>query len=244
MLVEFVGCSGAGKTTLLLRTLTLLRAAGVNSTDSKSVVGAVNGAAWIKNDVVRNLFADLVLARTVELPADSAEFLKFGIDHIRATVPGRFDRFNRVRALRRQLAIGELCRRRSLEASVCLMDEGPLGSAHSVCVHPGRALSDDTLRQWFSLVPKPDLALHVALDAETAVERTLHRKDPPLRGRTPGAIEAFVRTGHEVFLRISRIADADWWVELDGTGNTATESGAERVVQMIREKSTQCSMAL
>jgi len=231
MVVEFVGCSGAGKTTLLRDTVNFLRTAGIDVADSRTVVCRATGSGWIPSESAQNIVIDLMVRATVRFPAEAAHFIHFGAAHIRSSLGGRFDRFNRIRGLRRQVATGEFCRARTPVGSLCLVDEGPLGSAHSVCVCPASPPGDETLKQWLGMVPKPDLALYVAVSVETVVERTLRRADPPLRGKTARQLEAFVRAGHEVFCRLSRMAEADWWVNLDGS---AGEQAARQAAELIR----------
>ncbi len=182
LIIEFIGPSSAGKTTLALGVARRLRADGRRIKDHSSL----SSSAFITiGNALRTPF--MVAPILSDWPAVSP-FLRLGWRRLRGGAGSAFWRASRFYAIVRR--VGEHSLRRRNGDSICVVDEGLMGSldlALSGPIPPSPA----ELETFVAALPLPDLMVWVDAPLEALVERTRARPDPPRESR--GSSERQIR---------------------------------------------------
>jgi thymidylate kinase len=203
VLIELVGCSGAGKTTIGDLTVGALRAKGFSAISSADIFRERSTIGWIKDNSLRNLaLSFMLIPRFMEVRKSRKEYLRFAARMIWKYEKWPLGRINRIRSVMR--VMGEDSVLRDLpKKEVVVIDEGMVGSAHSVLVYMDRFPNLKEIGEFVRLVPLPDLVVFVDVPASVALKRTLRRPDRPIRGGSAFELAGFVDSGCEIFRHIS-----------------------------------------
>lgn len=170
MIIEFIGPSSAGKTTLALGVARRLRADGRRVRDHSSPSSSVFitiGYAFQTPFMLAPILSDWSAA---------GPSLRVGWRRARGGAGSAFWRAARFYAIIRR--VGEHSLRRRNGNSICIVDEGLMGSLALALSGPAAA-SRAELEDFVAALPLPDLLVSVDAPLETLVERTLARPDPP-----------------------------------------------------------------
>ena len=209
MLIEFVGCSGAGKTTFATAVLTALLERGCKVAYSPDLIAQITKSAWLRNERFRNVLISVWLlpwfwkSRRVH-----RSYYDFAFSVIRRDAENLWEWSSRTRSLVRHACTFEILRRFESQYDFVLVDECTLGSAHNLFVHVNTPPRHDEIQQFATLVPMPDMVVHIDADTQRVLLRTLGRPDPPIpRGRKNNRFEAFIRHGQQVYCELTKCAE-------------------------------------
>lgn len=207
MLIEIAGCSGSGKTTLLRRTAEKFQRSGLDVCCFPPEVLSAGGMA-IRKDSIKNLIMDIKgIPWIPAVMTHDSHFLRFSWNTIQKNsgkLTGRSGSLNLLRSVIRKLQIYHLTMSERLRGKTFLVDEGIVQSAHNVLVHINRCSDDKEIQKFAELLPLPDAIVHVKAPLDVLIERTMKRKDPPIKGK-PSDLQAFIRNGYHVFDKLSSI---------------------------------------
>ncbi len=198
LIIEFIGPSSAGKTTLAVGVAKRLRANGRRITDHSSP----SSSAFV---TIGNAFRTPLMLVPIlgDWPAVSPS-LRLAWRGLRPGTGSTFWRASRFYAIVRR--VGEHSLRRRNGNSICIVDEGLMGSldlALSGTTVPSRT----DLESFVAALPLPDLLVRVDAPLETLVERTLSRCDPPreIRGFSERLIRERLARLQMVFAALDHI---------------------------------------
>lgn len=203
MVIELAGCSGAGKSTLLEEILRLSRERNV------AVVSVAQALLrWVPQGIARrpalqNLLLDCGGGyRQVVDRRRYRSFLAFA----RRTLMRDADRWlralNAYRGVLRAVGVHAALSGDTPTRQVVIVDEGTVNAVHAVLVHVAHPPRSADVEAFCRLVPMPDVVVHVTAPLEVVLARTARRRDPPLRNRSRGERERFIRHAHVVFQRL------------------------------------------
>jgi thymidylate kinase len=170
LIIEFIGPSSAGKTTLALGVARRLRADGRRVRDHSSPSSSL--FITIGYAVQTPFMLAPILS---DWPA-AGPSLRLASRRVRLGAGNAFWRAARFYALVRR--VGEHSLRRRNDNSICIVDEGLMGSLDLALAgppYPSRAEVED----FVAALPLPDVLVSVDAPLKTLVERTLARPDPP-----------------------------------------------------------------
>ncbi len=239
MMVEFIGGTGAGKTTVAAAVKR--RLGGFGRVDAApDLVASLVGLPPLARPFHRNLVSDLVgLPFFLGSLHRHAAFLRFTLQ-VQARQPLTLQAANRVRSTIRKLGVYEIVRRYG-NGRIVLVDEGTVLHAHNLFVYTSRDCSSADLERFASVVPLPDVIVHVRAPVATQVRRTLERPDPPreIRSRDRDLTELYVGRASALFEALAAIASIrERVLVVDNRGDEAGADGpgVERVVESILER--------
>jgi thymidylate kinase len=206
MIVEFVGSTGAGKTTLASAVRLRLNAA-TDVTTSFELLAAPLGLQGLRHPTLRNLVQEFVglpfLARSIRR---HRAFVRFALGLIARQKGPRLHALNYVRSLERTLGVHEALRRRRLNR-VVLVDEGTLLAAHNVFVFTAAPCASTDIVTYGTLVPLPDVVVHVRAPLDSLIARAIARSDPPreLKSRNRVLIATYTARAAALFEQLLRV---------------------------------------
>ncbi len=200
MLIEFVGCSGAGKTTFATAVRAALLERGCKVAYSPELIAQITKSAWMRNERFRNVLISVwLLPWFWKSRGVHRSFYDFAFSVIRRDAEDVWDWSSRTRSLIRQACTFEVLRRFESQYDFVLVDECTLSSAHNLFAHVNTPPRHDEIRQFATLVPMPDMVVHVDTDTQRAMQRTLGRPDPPIRqGYENNRFERFIQHGQQI----------------------------------------------
>ncbi|HEX6257191.1 MAG TPA: hypothetical protein VFZ70_15390 [Euzebyales bacterium] len=189
MIVELIGCSGAGKTTLMRAVQRC--ASSVPITSAWDLVLDRPGRRWITSPHAMNLVADATaVGPFVANLSRHADFVRFAFQRLSRHAPSRFAHLNYARNVVRRVGMHELARTVS-DGRIVLTDEGATLIAYQLFVYSRVPPTAAEVERFASLVPMPDVLIHVRAPLSVLVERAVARPDG--RRELTGADAAQVR---------------------------------------------------
>jgi hypothetical protein len=235
MIVEFVGSTGAGKTTLASAVRERLKAS-TDVTTSFELLAAPLGLQRLQNPTLRNLVQEFVgLPFLVSSFRRHRAFVRFALTMIARQESPSLHILNYLRSLERSLGVHEALRRRRLNR-VVLVDEGTLLAAHNVFVYATAPCAPKDIVTYGTLVPLPDVVVHVRAPLDSLIARALARKDPPreLKSRNRVLITTYAARAAAMFeqlVRVETIRDRVITVDHeDGSSNILADRVAEGIL--------------
>jgi thymidylate kinase len=239
LMVEFIGSTGSGKTTVAAAVQR--RLAGLGGVETAAdLVARLVGLPPLAKRFQRNLVCDLVgLPFVIGSLGRHGAFLRFTLRVLARQRPS-LQAANRVRSTMRKIGVYEIIRRRG-DGRIVLVDEGTVLHAHNLFVYTRRGYAAEDLERFASVVPLPDLIVHVRAPLGTSIRRSLARPDPPreIRSRDRALVELYVRRARAMFealVEIPRIRGRV--VVVDNPDEQAGVGGPEvaAVVESILER--------
>ena len=240
MLIEFVGCSGAGKTTLATAVRAALLERGCKVAYSPELVAHVTKSAWLRNERFHNMLISVLLLPWLgQSRRVHRSFYDFAFSVIRRDAENVWERSSRTRSMIRQACTFDVLRSFESQYDFVLVDECTLGSAHNLFVHVHRPPRNDEVQRFATLVPMPDIVVHVDVDTQRALQRTLGRGDPPIRrGHENNRFERFIQHGRQVYEYLAHCPELSHRVVTAKNSSDDREAITEctgRLVQYITE---------
>ena len=177
MIVEFIGSTGAGKSTLIREVQSKL-ATSTKVTTSIDLVTSLLGLRNVSNPTAQNLIQELVgFPFFLRSWRRYKAFMDCTVRMFRRDSKFSIYTINNLRSLERKIGVYEITQRYSRDR-IILVDEGPILAAH-MFVFSGASFTPKEIAEFASLLPLPDLIVHVKASINTLVSRTLQRSDPP-----------------------------------------------------------------
>jgi len=208
MTVEFVGCSSVGKTTLHRAVYSNLSASKNRVFTPLELFIGKRLSGLIRSERVRNFLLDLLsLPWVLGSLWKHGNFLKFSWKSLREHVDFHWFRLLIFRSILRKVGLFVFLQREKFQDYIVLMDEGPVHVAHLIFNwHTKSGVRNDTdivtseeIAQFLELVPKPEMIVHVTAPLPVIIQRTLHRKDPPIRGGSEEVLKSYVTQAFNMF---------------------------------------------
>jgi hypothetical protein len=237
MMVEFVGSTGAGKTTVAAAVER--RLAGLETVAAApDLLASLVGLPPSSRPLQRNLVCDLVgLPYVLGSLHRHGAFLRFCLATL-ARQRLSLQAANRVRSTLRKVGVYEIVRRHG-NGRIVLVDEGTVLHAHNLFIFESHELKPAELERFASVVPLPDLIVHVKAPLALSVRRCLERPDPPreLRARDPAAAERYLGRAAALFealVELPRIRGRVVAVDNPGGRSGAEPPDVDELVRAIR----------
>lgn len=194
--IEVVGPSGSGKTTAARHIAALL---GDGTSLLSDDIPRSRFLALARDDRVRNVVGDvLLLPSSVRALIAHRVFVRACMRHA-ASADTTYDVIRAARGILRRVALHDSATGRSL----AVLDEGTVQIAHYVFAQARCRPSEASIDQFASLVPVPDLVVHVAAPLDVLVQRTLARVDPPRGGLDEASAERYLGAADRAFRRLA-----------------------------------------
>lgn len=222
MIVEFIGSTGTGKTTLTKAVQSKL--AKFNEvTTSYNLLAKPLGMVSLSHPTLRNLIQEAVsLPYFIRSLNHNSAYVAFVLNMLARHGEYSFFTFNYLRSLGRTVGMYEIARRHGHDR-IILVDEGTLVLAHNIFVYTDKVHSEEEIAHFASLVPLPDLIVHVRAPADVLVERTLRRSDPPreLRSLDRSKMEHYLKRAANIFEQLVLVESVrDRTLTVDNVGPT------------------------
>lgn len=237
MQLELIGCTGAGKSTLARR-IQKAAAKGLAAPDHNGQPRLVLGddfvlsqfrLHWLRQPLLRKGALNLLglLAALATWP-DNRDFYRFAATILLRLPVGRFEKIQLFRNVLKRIGLYEIIRRRhhnngsaagtpaNSAATIVLLDEGPLQTAHNLFVHVNNVSATPTdLATFAALVPLSDAIIYLRQPEQLLIHRTMarghsripgskpHRREETISEQAPPApapgVQHFIRQAVDVF---------------------------------------------
>ena len=239
MIVEFTGCSGAGKSTLCGATCEQMQAQGIAVRTPLQAVLGVRLARLVASERVGNIVLDVVaLPWFLWDRRRHREFYRFASATIRGEVGGPLARTLLLRSVVRKLGLHSLFSRRKWRDTLIVVDEGSVHSAHVIFVNGIAEPNEQQIASFCSLVPRPELLVHVRADVDVLLERTLSRPDKPIRAKDERQLVDFITRAAHTFDRIFAtgfMAAESLRIDTGGADETIAIESISTVANFVRD---------
>lgn len=204
MLVEFTGCTGAGKSTLVRRVRETLFELGIETVSSTELVAQRFGLKAVGSPTVENILFDfLVFPQVILSLKRNFKFFVFALQILSRKPASIIGALNYFRSVMRKIGVHELIRRKEYHEQIIIVDEGTIHAAHNLFVYSNCTIIDCDARKFLYLIPLPDLVICVSAPVEIILERTLNRKDPPVKNTSKHSMKIYIERALKVFRIIS-----------------------------------------
>ncbi|MCB0064661.1 MAG: hypothetical protein KDE19_21205 [Caldilineaceae bacterium] len=208
MRIELIGCTSAGKSTLIAQLRRTVATQPFPVVTGYDYVLQQCGLGWVQPHKVR-----MALLNTVALIACLLDLgtywraLRYA-QQIIAQLPATVSwgtKLNLARLVMRNLGIDTLLRwftRRDTQTLV-LADEGTLQAVHYLFVHLAAPPDLEAVARWVTLVPLPDLVIHLQQSPAVLIERTVARGHGRIAEPTVAQVTCFIERAVAVFDRLT-----------------------------------------
>lgn len=233
MLVEFTGGSGVGKSTLC-------RAVYVELIESNMPVSfpiefflGRHLSKLIRSERLEQILLDIFLCPwSIIVLRKYKKILFFSNRCLQERGNSLLSRVLILRSVFRKVSLASFFQRSRFQNQIVLLDEGSLHIAHLIFINGNNAAAPMDIPMFLSLVPKPQMAIHVRASLKLVLGRTLNRDDPPVRNARPESLEAFVRRALNMFEQLfvhGPIVDT----MVDINGEDPTSDSVSKIVPII-----------
>ena len=242
IIVELTGIPGAGKTTLTTMLVTALENQGLEVLDPETLILTNYRIPNLHKNAPRTMLVDLLLSRWAMRGLRDSEIRQMvflGIRQIWASPNSKLISLNLIRNFIKKIGIDCFIRQYKQPRSrrVVIWDEGMIHSHQLVFVHTHSAPDRNCLKQFFNLVPTPDIivGLRASLaDAQDAlIQRGSSWKLPGGQtriGKTPSEIKQYLDHAEQAFTSLVEHPRCESKILLLDRGETLS---ADRIVTQV-----------
>jgi thymidylate kinase len=211
IIVELTGIPGAGKTTLATTLVTALENQGLEVLDPETLILTNYKIPKVGNKAPRTILVDLLLSKWAMSAMQDSEIRQMmflGIQKIWTSPNSKLISLNLIRNFVKKIGIDYFIRQYKRPGSkrVVIWDEGIIHSHQLVFVHTHSTPDKKCLKQFFNLMPTPDLIVGLRAplsDAQAALtQRGSSWKLPGGQtriGKTPAEIEQYLEHANQAF---------------------------------------------
>lgn len=238
--VEFAGPSGAGKTRLVQR-LRMHSDARCPMLHASDLIMDRLGRRHITNPKLMNVIADFTVLPSFLRGLDRhGDFMRFAFERLHRYARSRFERYNYMREVVRDVGLQGFARRATPGTAV-VVDEGAVLTASHLFVYNDGPLASDALGDFARLVPLPDVVVYVRAPVEVLVDRAVRRPDRrrELRAADRREMERWAKRALEVFDRLTataRLREHVFTVDVEDTQAHDEDAAARRIAAFISER--------
>jgi len=200
MIVELIGCTGAGKSTVFKSMLQVCREMKIEASGSDVFILRKIHLNNIKNYYSRVFLIDII-SLLMCLYSSRKHFKLYSLVlKILQNSPASirfFEKLNILRNTFKQIGIYEFARRYNSTNEIIMMDEGTLHTAHYLFVNISVAPDTEYFSAFVSLVPLPDVIVHIQENDEILMKRTMKRGHKRIPDTSRVVVERFIK--HAVY---------------------------------------------
>ena len=217
MQIELLGCTSTGKSTLARYAVEVARERRKEIVMGDDFVLQGFGFGFVRGRLARTLLLDVfALFASIQSWRKYRGFFRFALRVISRAPLSALQKLNAGRNVLKKVGIYEIIRQAGRE-QIVLVDEGTVGEAHGLFVHVSSEPSLTEVAAFASLVPLPDVAVHVRECESLLVERTLARGHKRIPARSRNDANVFVTRAVRMFDELCRqVRGATTWLVVDG----------------------------
>lgn len=236
MIIEFIGSTSAGKTSLISEVQRKI-AETTQVTTSFDLIAAPFGLSSVSDRMTRNFIQEIaVFPIFISTLRKNKAVIAFTLRMLWRHVNISFFTINNLRSIERKIGVYEKIRRYAQD-QIILVDEGTIHLAHKVFVFSDAVYTSDEIAKFASLIPLPDLIVYSRVPAETLIQRTMQRPDPPREIRRNRSLTSeYINRAVAMFERIievERVKRRVLIVENLGSAGMELERAADYVSKSI-----------
>lgn len=207
MQIELLGCTSTGKSTLARHAVEAARQQRKRVVMGDDFVLQRFGFGYVRGRWARMFLLDsLALCASIRRWPKYRKFFRFALWVILRAPMSSFQKLNAVRNILKKVGIYEIIRRDGYD-QIVLVDEGTIGEAHGLFVHVAGEPSLPDVEAFASLVPLPDVAVHVRERESLIVERTMARGHKRIPAYSRKDASMFVNHAVRMFDELRRCLD-------------------------------------
>ena len=237
MLIEFTGCTGSGKSTILEKVRESLSDLGIETVSSVEFIARLIGLRTINNPTMQNITLDIFAFPQVILSLKrNFKFYIFALRILLRKPDSLIGALNHFRSVIRKIGVNELVRIKENRDQIIIVDEGTVHAAHNLFVYSGFSIVWHDIREFSHLVPMPDLIICVSTPMDIILERTLNRKDPPVKCKSRQVIKKYIERALTTFKKLSlteQVRNKLLWVEFPDDSAHTTNIYVKKIVNFI-----------
>ena len=202
MIIELIGCTSSGKSTLLKKIVDSHRGKDPEVISAEAFVLREMHLTWLSRGILRQVAMNLIGLVCCLLACRKYRLLlNFSACYLKQ-LPSSVSLLERVkiaRILSRNIGIYEFIEHHDRTDCIIVLDEGTLHIAHYLFVYERVTPDLEQLKEFVSLVPSPDAAVHLCTSKKTLIERTMVRGHARVTGGSLESVESFISHAITVF---------------------------------------------
>ncbi|MDD5455268.1 MAG: hypothetical protein PHW62_07235 [Candidatus Ratteibacteria bacterium] len=240
MLIELTGCTGSGKSTLLKKIRARFAELGIETTSLAELIFGTYASDIIYKPILSNIILDIIVfPKFVISFRKNFKLLAFSLKVLFKKPDSIIGALNRCRVVIRKIGIDEWIKDKKNSHKIIFVDEGTIHIAHNIFVYSGVPISRDDIEKFSSLIPIPDVIIHVTASKDVILKRNLTRKSFRIRfepqKKTMYYIERALKS-FEYLHSIDKIGTKTLTIDFSSEDNKEIYKAADKAVNFILRK--------